>query len=374
MKSHLWPPLAGRLPPEIWLTVFDFACLDEGQTARSLSLVSRRIRALSESHRYRTIKISSTSQMVALERQLSESGVIAARILKTRFLSVTFPISIMEEAYPEDVPGVNAPSSFSGDSDYQESEWSDIHCWSDDSLSDPEGAYELDDGPAASEVGELIGEIADIEIDRNQDAWAPHVVHRLEDLDDYGTPSVRRLQFQIYGATRRLLEACSDTLEVLSLYYTRGSAFQLEVLVPPLPRLRHLSVGSVKAYLEIHIGDTQQQKLYPSLRVLRLLGDTTPRFWWKRIVQSVPDSNRVTIGSGMNLYRKLGFCEKQEGCHVWKFVKNDFDDHDEEDEEEGRLPKLLETWWLEDVNGGSGIPTEEELDERYRNGYQGSGP
>jgi hypothetical protein len=241
--------------------------------------------------------------MVALERQLSESGVIAARILKTRFLSVTFPISIMEEAYPEDVPGVNAPSSFSGDSDYQESEWSDIHCWSDDSLSDPEGAYELDDGPAASEVGELIGEIADIEIDRNQDAWAPHVVHRLEDLDDYGTPSVRRLQFQIYGATRRLLEACSDTLEVLSLYYTRGSAFQLEVLVPPLPRLRHLSVGSVKAYLEIHIGDTQQQKLYPSLRVLRLLGDTTPRFWWKRIVQSVPDSNRVTIVSGMNLYR-----------------------------------------------------------------------
>ena len=51
----------------------------------------------------------------------------------------------------------------------------------------------------------------------------------------------------------------------------------------------------------------------------------------------------------------MGYCKKKEGCHVWKFVENDF--YEEE------LPELLEKWWLEDVNGGNGIPTEEELDE-----------
>ena len=70
----------------------------------------------------------------------------------------------------------------------------------------------------------------------------------------------------------------------------------------------------------------------------------------------------------------MGLCAKQGGSYVWKFVKNDYNDDDEEEEgeeeekeKEERLPKLLEAWWLEDVNGGSGIPTEEELDERYRN-------
>ena len=38
--------------------------------------------------------------------------------------------------------------------------------------------------------------------------------------------------------------------------------------------------------------------------------------------------------------------------------------------DEEALPRLLEKRWLEDVNGGNGIPREEELDDRHGNGYQ----
>lgn len=47
---------------------------------------------------------------------------------------------------------------------------------------------------------------------------------------------------------------------------------------------------------------------------------------------------------------------------MWKFVKAKID--------ESTLPDVLAGWWLEDVNGGDGIPSEEELDPRHVNGYQ----
>jgi hypothetical protein len=60
--------------------------------------------------------------------------------------------------------------------------------------------------------------------------------------------------------------------------------------------------------------------------------------------------------------RSLGYCDKKKGYHTWKFVKENFD--------EAALPGLLEKWWVEDVNGGNGIPGKEELDEHHGNGYQ----
>ncbi|TEB34025.1 hypothetical protein FA13DRAFT_1729486 [Coprinellus micaceus] len=294
------------LPPEIWSFIFDVACLDDGFTARSLSLVSRDLHALSEGHRYYTIKISSSSQMVALERQLSESGVIAARGLKTRFVSVTFPVhSAGQEA--------------------------------------------------------LSIEIADIERDEKENEWKPAITTSVEDLNYDSKHSVVKFHYLVYGAMRRLLEACSNTLEVLSIYQNPAFLIQFDVLVPPLPRLQHLSIGLSPRGSWATMGDPHPMH-YPSLQVLRLMGWPLPGGWWKRITQSIPDSSDVKIISVLRLYRSLGYCDKKKGYHTWKFVKENFD--------EAALPGLLEKWWVEDVNGGNGIPGKEELDERHGNGYQ----
>lgn len=116
------PPFSTEtVPPEIWSNIFDSACTDDGFTARSLSLVSRHIRAVSQDHRYLIINISSTRQMIALENQLFQSGVISERTLKSRFICITFPVDVVTEAYPEE-PGMWEPESDSDDSDYEDSD------------------------------------------------------------------------------------------------------------------------------------------------------------------------------------------------------------------------------------------------------------
>lgn len=290
------------LPPEIWSFIFDVACLDDGFTARSLSLVSRDLRALSEGHRYYTIKISSSSQMVALERQLSESGIITARGLKTRFVSITFPVRTVEEVYPESTPGMWAPSSDSGDSDYQDLySWDSSYPPSEAATSDSEAESDYG-GSASAGQEELSIEIVDIERDEKENEWKPAITRSVEDLNYDSKHSVVKFHYIVYGAMRRLLEACSNTLEVLSIYQNPALLIQFDVLVPPLPRLQHLSIGLSPRGSWATMGDPHPMH-YPSLQVLRLVGWPVPGGWWKRLTESIPDSSDVKIISVLRLYR-----------------------------------------------------------------------
>ena len=294
----------GSLPLEIWSSIFDVACLDDGFTARSLSLVSRRLRALSEGHRYHTIKISSTSQIVALEKQLSESGIIAARGMKTRFVSITLLVRTVEEVYPMSTPGMWAPSSDSGDSDYQDlGLWDSNYPPSDDSDA-ASGSEAESDCVGSDSVGqaELSIEIADIQCDEKENEWKPAITRSIEDLNRDPNHSVAQFHYLVYGAMRRLLEACSNTLEVLSIHHNPAFLIQFDVLVPPLPRLRHLSIGLSPRGSWATMSDPHPMQ-YPSLQVLRLMGWPVHGVWWRRIIESIPDSSEVKIISVLRLYR-----------------------------------------------------------------------
>ncbi|KAF6760852.1 hypothetical protein DFP72DRAFT_881580, partial [Ephemerocybe angulata] len=60
-----------ELPVELWLHIFDYACSDDGTTARSLGRVSRYIREVSRFHRHHSVVIRNWSQLLAFERSYS---------------------------------------------------------------------------------------------------------------------------------------------------------------------------------------------------------------------------------------------------------------------------------------------------------------
>ena len=54
-------------PLDIWLRIFDYACLDDGTTARSLSRTSRAFREASRRHRFRSVAIHGWESLLRFE-------------------------------------------------------------------------------------------------------------------------------------------------------------------------------------------------------------------------------------------------------------------------------------------------------------------
>lgn len=59
-----------QLPPELLLEIFSYACVDGGYTGRSLSYVSRRINAVSESIRYQSLAVYGARHIETLSFRL----------------------------------------------------------------------------------------------------------------------------------------------------------------------------------------------------------------------------------------------------------------------------------------------------------------
>ena len=60
------------LPLELHSQIFEYACVDDGTTARSLSLVSRYIRAVAEPFRYQSLSVAGIDSLLQLARTLEE--------------------------------------------------------------------------------------------------------------------------------------------------------------------------------------------------------------------------------------------------------------------------------------------------------------
>ncbi|KAF5317018.1 hypothetical protein D9611_003690 [Ephemerocybe angulata] len=363
-----------QCPPEIWIEIFNTACLDDGFTARSLVQVSRHMRAMSVGRLYHSIKIGTSEQLVKLETQLANrapgSAVSGLEALKTRFLCIVLPLDVFDEAYPPDEPGVWAPEEgVEIDPNYHpldSGSSEDSSTLGSDSDSDTSSTYEGD--ILESEAQELLSELADIAAEEAANGPASAIkISSLSDLE-FSPSAVNRQQHRVYGAMRRILEACASTLEVFAFHYepARGRVFlPYDIMIPPLPCLRQLSIsiphGSMIACLEREprVDYTLLPPLYPSLRELRLLGRHLNSAWWESIIQSIPDSKDVKITSFLSVYRRLGYCLKQEGEHRWEFLDSEIFD---------QLKELTATWWLEDVKGNS-EPCREYLDGKHGGGY-----
>ncbi|EPQ53764.1 hypothetical protein GLOTRDRAFT_139882 [Gloeophyllum trabeum ATCC 11539] len=79
---HLYKlPAMNRLPVEVWRRIFSFACLDDGRTGRSLSLVSKYINEASACQRYQSVALAGESQTDRFIKQLMKHCSRERRVL-----------------------------------------------------------------------------------------------------------------------------------------------------------------------------------------------------------------------------------------------------------------------------------------------------
>ncbi|KIP02817.1 hypothetical protein PHLGIDRAFT_122129, partial [Phlebiopsis gigantea 11061_1 CR5-6] len=59
------------LPAELHALIFDYACLDDGTTARELALVSRYVRDVAAPFRYQSLSVAGLDALTQLEQRLA---------------------------------------------------------------------------------------------------------------------------------------------------------------------------------------------------------------------------------------------------------------------------------------------------------------
>ncbi|KAJ2919105.1 hypothetical protein MD484_g1354, partial [Candolleomyces efflorescens] len=326
------------LLPEIWAQILDTACLDDGSTARSLSLVSRQIHYLSRSHLYYAIKVDSVPQLLKLDDQISKSIPDSMKgdgyFLKTRFLCIGSSKPLFNEAYPEetfvpedDPDGTSYPGSSDDESDSDDSDdASDLGSSDDDSYNSEDNTswisidtlepdHDADSGSDDDATGrfygqeedsedeqdlqeELEAELADITNDPACKSLGRVKISSLSELLKHpNLSSLEGLIYRVYSAIRRLLDACAETLEIFSLYFLPWKLLSPELFIPPLPKLHRLSVY-VPDGCEWAEHTGHPPTLFPSLKVFRMVNNWYHELevaWWLDLLKSCSECSSGTL-------------------------------------------------------------------------------
>lgn len=322
-------PCIDDIPLELWKEILDLACLDGGTTARSLSFVSHRINEISRGHLYYSIKTDTVDQLLNLEKQMSKRKENGGNLV-TRSLCIILPKPFMEEVFAE---GSYAPEDDSEDEDY------------DPSLSP--GGTDSEDSFASDEISISASELEELYSDPDRELETYQTLSSLSDLAN-STNAIEQFEYRAFGAIRRLLEACADKLEIFSLYFKPSRLIRHDILFPPLPRLRHLSIylAGIKSYCSWSMSrDPSLENMYPSLLVLRMLGLVVSSRWWEAIISSRPSDITLKVVTQRVFYRNFDPTAISKFNCTWEFLH--YRVHHE-------MLELAIKWWLEDANGGNG--------------------
>ncbi|KAJ2919110.1 hypothetical protein MD484_g1353, partial [Candolleomyces efflorescens] len=305
------PPLSD-FPPEIWAQILDFACMEDGTTARSLSLASRQFRHLSRNHLYYAVKVDGVPQLLRLDDQISQLVPVSMQgsgyCMKTRFLSITLPTPFNLDAYTEES---YAPYLIPGDTPYRpkeddaDSDGSSYGTdFSDDTESVNDEAISHNEKKEQSLQEELEAELAGITNDPGSsgDNLGPgHTIDSLSDLLANPHYSADLYTHSVYTSLRRLLDACANTLEVFSLYFNPWKFIPLELFIPALPKFKRLSIYIRQSQPRMDARTLASPSLrFPSLTTLRVVDSffADPRLnWWDDVIKSCPPNVQVIIGA-----------------------------------------------------------------------------
>ncbi|KAF6747360.1 hypothetical protein DFP72DRAFT_1075402 [Ephemerocybe angulata] len=359
MGDHHIPPVY-LCPPEVWCQILDMACLDDGFTARSLSETSRRLREVSADYLYSSIKIESTSQLLKLEEQLlcPQVGPVGGveGSLKTRFLCIILPVDIPAEVYTEETwveeEGSEDDSNYlweQSDSESEEETTTDASS----EISDSSSSWETR-SLQAEEIDELVQEAVGLREDLEANPLIGDNISELPELLRLQVTLADRRQYQVYKAIRRLLDACSGSLEVFTLYHFPNPPIPHDVYIPRLPRLRHLTISfpySSRIHLKMRRVpevDYSTSPLFPALRVLRLLGaNFYDTHWLNYLVSSIPNRSEVAImaDSGTRrCYDEAASRVQGPRHHRWDTISSFFDAVE-------LFIDFMVAVWLENISG-----------------------
>ncbi|KAF6747351.1 hypothetical protein DFP72DRAFT_1174985 [Ephemerocybe angulata] len=269
------PPIVYSCPPELWTDIFNMTCLDGGYTARSLSQVSRQMRDVSFDHRYYSLKIESTSQLLKLEKNV-EQGLVK----KTKFLCVILPIDPKEEAYPSDASlHTKDPLECGSDDDYQPSEVDS------DEESDTASSYSGFNSESSS-----VYEYKPLE--------DPEVQEVLSEIEEYRKGPWVKVRDSMAFTSLSDIENCRfPVFEFQHRVYTGPFEDSWRHAQQPF-RLAHLTITMQDySFWPPPFDDEPPVSLnFPSLLSLRLLGTIGfPTAWTKDLLDALPKSHSVNI-------------------------------------------------------------------------------
>ena len=300
-------------PTEIWHIIFSFACIDDGYTGRSLSLVSTHIREISAPFKYRSIAITHWSQIISFSQffcKLPDSQ------KKTLFLFVHHPYPFLDvNGYPSPTVGPDQTSEQSHSEDGLESS------------EEPEDIQEIRDGSSLPERndGNDVIEVLDVEslflgdwtsdLDSSSDECAsddsPWVYSDcvwdsefegsfdseeereiLEDVeyleairdgrltpdgnnrdDNLRDADIQAFFDNVLQAFHAVLNEISSTLQLLAVYWTSFKPLQMHELLPPLPFLEELHINRSSTLKRDIYEEPPTTVLFPKLISLYISGD-----------------------------------------------------------------------------------------------------
>lgn len=254
-------------PLEIWLNVFERACQDNGTTGVSLSATSRELRLFSKPYRYQSVQIKGWKQLLLFEERFSQltkddQGIVNLFVGLENVFEAGYPNA--PDWAPEDEPDSSSyvPSDDESNSSVELGDvaGSDTE---DESAEGDDLEYELEfTSPSPSEQLELEqdcnyflhpGETSP----QSRFNTVKYLYETLEDLQADSNSESCQAEGYAYAVLHRVFKACTDTLEMLTLFWRPLNGFKAEALFPVLPRLRSLVVWrnqdvSVPEGIEFH--------------------------------------------------------------------------------------------------------------------------
>ena len=298
-------PNADLLPAEIWQHIFSFACLDDGSTGRSLSLVSTHFRAISAPFKYQSISITHWSQIIAFSKIICK---LPASQKKITSLFVHHPYPFLDikdysgsiaggsdQTYeqsedgtenseePEDIQEVSIlPECNDGDDTFEvldvedlfDGDWSEGSSGSDDvwDYSDGEILWDSDfEGSLNSEEGREMLEDAEYLKAVREGLLPPDGNDRDDILQDADIQTFFNTVLQAFHA---ILNEISSSLKILAVYWTSFKPLQIHELLPPLPCLVELHINRSSTITTRHTYEEPPTTvLFPRLSSLYLSGD-----------------------------------------------------------------------------------------------------
>ena len=276
-----------HLPLEIWDQIFALACLDTGQTGRSLSLVSRHFRDVSRLSQYQSVSLTRSKHILTFRQTLFHAPPKARRI---KYLYVCCPNVFLDVSDEEDSDYVETPTTISSPSESTEG----VHIGSDSS----DEEYEE---PSAEELQEVLDDSMAVRQSEhsplpqgsndNDDSY----LHFWDDFDE----DMHRAEEVVLEAFRDILREASSSLLILSVKWTSLRPLLIEALLLPLPNLFELHLCRDFTSQDRTNPETEDAAptLFPRLRRLHILGyiDYRRDSFIQRLVRIAPSLTHIRI-------------------------------------------------------------------------------
>ena len=294
--------MSSVFPVEIWHLIFALACIDDGSTGRSLSLVSTHFNEISAPFKYQSIAITHWSQIIAFSQIFCK---LPASQKKTVSLFVHHPYPFLDVNGPTD----QSSEQSEGEDDHESSEDSDIQEICDasalsernegDSIFgalDVEGLFaddwtsDLESRPGSDDSWDYSDDESDSEFEGSFDDDEQREI--LEDIEYLGAVGDGRLPHDgntrddilrdddiqtffdnVLRAFHAVLNEISSTLQLLAVYWTSFKPLQIHKLLPPLPCLVELHINRSSILKRDILENPPTTVLFPQLLSLYISGD-----------------------------------------------------------------------------------------------------